>query len=144
MFININTNSVFHGIALWQGRLFLLKRIKGRIPKRSANSQNCWNTKQNNKGHHNQDITWDKPMSWNDSIQNNCGADTMYALFQVSYVSSVYNYLMRKVTTRMLFNYWYQKTLPASEATFLLYICLWFCSFTLVPWHIWLGTNGSI
>lgn len=56
MFININTNSVFHGIAVWQGRLFPLERIKGRIAKRSANSQNCWNTKQNNKGHHNQDI----------------------------------------------------------------------------------------
>lgn len=56
MFININTNSVFHGIAVWQGRLFLPGRIKGRFPKRSANSQNCRNTKQNNKGHHNQDI----------------------------------------------------------------------------------------
>lgn len=53
MFININIDS--NGMAVRQGCLSLLERIKVGIAERSANSQNCWNTKQTNKGHHNQD-----------------------------------------------------------------------------------------
>lgn len=145
---------------------------KGKNSKKVSQFTNCWNTKQNNKGHHNQDIIlgqtnelrWQHPKQlW--GWHNACVISGELLLKWPQYLMGkvpkwitvvcmclfffkVEQFISKQGWVRSNVGFFCFRNKPRNTAlptAFLLYILrLWFCSITVLPGHIWLGTNGFI